>query len=368
LASKLGSRAKDDAYRVPTAAQVDRMWARIAARKNARFWPKISAISATSAIAATGTLVLVAAALVIGLRMRTEPVPRPAERANASVAAAVGRIEVAAATPRELTLPDGTRVTLEPATTLRVDEATVHRIVLTVLAGIAHFDVPKAPGRTFSVWAAGIEAAVVGTRFRVGIDETAKPVTMTLVVDEGKVQVRRPSHAARMIAAGESWTGPQSGPEEADGDEHASALPKTQVARRGHPIALAPTTADTGDSLFERGVRARLEGRAQDAATAFDEVRRKFRSSGQAGLAAFQLGRIRLDNLSDPLGAADALSDAIRLSPGGPFREDAQALLVQALHQGATVSRCRQARDEYLGRYPTGAHAAMVAHLCGDRR
>ena len=81
---------------------------------------------------------------------------------------------------------------------------------------------------------------------------------------------------------------------------------------------------------------ARSAGRLAEAARAFDALRHKYRGDARAGLAAFELGRIRLDSMGNAAGAAEAFADAIALSPGAPFREDAEARRVQALERSGS--------------------------------
>jgi hypothetical protein len=115
--------------------------------------------------------------------------------------------------------------------------------------------------------------------------------------------------------------------------------------------------------LLQLANEARIAGRVKDAATAFDTLRRRYRKDPRAGLAAFELGRLRLDSLGDPLGAVEALLDAISLAPEATFREDADARLIEAYDE-AHDPRCHVARQDYLARYPKGVHAAAVAVRC----
>src|SRR5262249_5733343 len=119
------------------------------------------------------------------------------------------------------------------------------------------------------------------------------------------------------------------------------------------------------EKLFRLAEVARASGHMRDAERAFDTLRKRHRSDGRAALAAFELGRLRLDTLGNPGGAAEALSDAIMLAPGASFREDAEARRVQALAASHATSACAAARDAYLARYPNGAHVAVVRSRCG---
>jgi hypothetical protein len=166
---------------------------------------------------------------------------------------------------------------------------------------------------------------------------------------------------SRVLAAGESWA---SGPASA-----ASVMaPRPSVEVPPVPTVVSSTTAlpreATAKQLFEAADTARAAGRTKDAAALLDRVRRHYRSDARAGLAAFQLGRLRLDSLGDPSGAVEALDDSIALAPTASFREDAEARRIEALER-AGDPRCREARENYLARYAAGVHVKEVSARCG---
>jgi TolA-binding protein len=116
--------------------------------------------------------------------------------------------------------------------------------------------------------------------------------------------------------------------------------------------------------LFEQAEAYRLEGHPREAAAALDRLRRSFPRDPRAGLASFELGRLRMDQLGDPAGALNAFSDAMRLDPSARFREDAQARVVQLYASLGQSERCLKAQAEYQSRYPNGSHAKSVAGSC----
>jgi hypothetical protein len=124
-------------------------------------------------------------------------------------------------------------------------------------------------------------------------------------------------------------------------------------------------TAAGPKELFELADSANLAGHPQDAALAYDALRRRYRSDSRAGIAAFQLGRLRQDKLGDPGGAEEALRDAMTLATDPSMREDAESRRVAALESLGDVAGCKKARDDYLSRQPTGLHAKVVAKRCG---
>jgi tetratricopeptide (TPR) repeat protein len=116
--------------------------------------------------------------------------------------------------------------------------------------------------------------------------------------------------------------------------------------------------------LLELADAARLSGRPAEAARAFDRLLRAHRGDPRAGLAALELGRLRMDNLGDPAGALEAFSDAVALAKSGAVREDAEARRVQALERLGDIARCVRARDAYLERFPGGIHASSIRRRC----
>lgn len=85
---------------------------------------------------------------------------------------------------RTITLADGSRVTLNTATEIRVDYRARARLVRLV-RGQALFDVAHAPDRPFSVVAGGRKVTALGTVFEVRFDNDRLKVTLM----RGKVRV-----------------------------------------------------------------------------------------------------------------------------------------------------------------------------------
>ena len=70
-----------------------------------------------------------------------------------------------------------------------------------------------------------------------------------------------------------------------------------------------------------------------------------------------------MDIFGDASGSIEAFRDAIKLSPSAPFREDAEARLVQLYHRQGD-RRCQSAKAQYLEHYPNGAASKVVSRLC----
>ena len=278
--------------------------------------------------------------------------------------------------PQSITLNDGSRVDLAPRSRVHVNALEPKHVELALEQGSAVFDVRHLAGRRFVVQVGRFDIVDIGTRFGV---ELTGPDAITVVVEEGTVRIERrdSSEPPRFLSGGERWS--------TSTMVHAAPLPVVSDAGAASPPSApsppdalgtatqpdisprAATPAPSGPSpreLLESAQRAQRAGHLRDAAASYDRLRRTFRADARAGLAAFELGRLRLDSLGDPRGAAGAFQDAIALSPNAPFREDAEARLVDALDAAGDVPHCASARSAYLADYPRGLHVGNVSARC----
>ena len=329
--------------------RIDRAWAAVSSRpvRTGPTW-KLVALPAMA----------VAAAAVVALVVGHARTP----------ASALAGLVIESTANRTVTLSEGTSATLHEGARLRFDRVLTDRVEATVERGQVVFDVKHDGARAFVVHAAGIDVLNRGTRFTVDVEGSAVSVS----VEEGSVGIDRAGSAPARLAGGEAWSnGPTATlmpspsvlpPSPAD-NLPTPASPQPSTSATDAPVKAVEPHSPTPPELLQTANEARLAGHPKEAAAAFDALRRRFRSDPRAGLAAFELGRLRLDSLGDPAGAAEALSDAIALAPSGPFREDADARLVQA-YDRMHDARCSTARQTYLARYPNGVHSADVTARC----
>jgi transmembrane sensor len=285
-----------------------------------------------------------------------------------------------------LTLPDGSRIQLGAGSRLVIDEYRGHGVQLSLKKGQASFDVTHQTARTFRVLAGDFEISVVGTRFAVALGSDTEAGRVTVKVTEGKVSIRD-KHSApheEILAAGQLWsaaenTVPNSTPSAdvpLENRDRASESPADAPSEASYPSKgpsltsseHAPVDVKSSEhrakELFASAEHARLNGNLRESADAFNRLRKTFRSDRRAGLAAFQLGRVRMDIFGDITGSIEALNDAISLSPSASFREDAEARLVQLYNQQGNQNACRKAKANYLDRYPRGTANDVVSRLC----
>jgi TolA-binding protein len=234
------------------------------------------------------------------------------------------------------------------------------------------------PERRFVVAVGGWEVVVKGTRFTVssGLEGAAEQVVVR--VERGLVEVRQPpARLVALLGAGQRWSSSERGSAPpAPAQELAPSPLAARPPAAAVPEAPAPSTpvrtprerpAPSARSLFARADAERLAGHAREAAAAFDELRRRYPTDARAGYAAFMLGRIRLDSLSDARGAEEAFAFAIAHPGGGFFLEDAEARRVEALAKAGRANECQAARQQFLARYPRAVRAPLVAQLCRPR-
>jgi transmembrane sensor len=338
-------------------------------------------------------------------------------------------VETSAANPQPLRLSDGSQIELARLSRLQVAVATPEQVRVVLARGALTADVVKSDTRVFSVTAGGYDVIVHGTKFQVALVGSPNPA-LTVLVERGRVEVRRTgaTSAGRFLNAGEGWAepavqgpapapaapatttevvapnaegtaapAPVEAPPAKSGPSSAGSPPKGDAPSSGAPPAAsgAPASDFTAlikarryreafDSLGEGGFPrevaaadarrlleladvARLSGHPRDAAQALDRLRLSFRTDPRAGLAALELGRLRMDAFGDKRGALSAFDDAVTLSKAGAVREDAEARRVQVLEALGDLARCRSLRDAYLTRFPNGVHASSMRARCAPK-
>lgn len=297
-------------------------------------------------------------------------------------------------------LKDGSALTLDPHTSLSVRGQSERRVELALESGRVECDVTHVPERAFSVVAAGHEVLVRGTRFWVELSRERSELRVE--VQSGRVEVRRTGaeQAVALLSAGQHWSvaldsqatgkeasvssgntgglpvaaprpaasppaGPMSAPAPSPNSPAAAASRERSAAQRTDK--LRSSVAEQGArALLERANAARRRGDLAAAAQAYEQLLREHAGDARAGLAAFELGRLRMDEFHDVHGAIEVLQLAARTAREDASREDALARLVRAHQILRERERCRSARAEYLQAYPTGTHVLAVLKACDD--
>ena len=269
----------------------------------------------------------------------------------------------------EARLEDGSTIAAAPHSLLHREDAPVgsDETRIRIEEGAATFDVTRNPSRTFVVLANGVEVRVIGTRFTV-----TRGASVSVSVERGAVDVRRGEQVQR-VRAGERWV------EEVEVAESPDpGLAGTEPVEPVEPVELDPSEVDpadvdsdettsvarpTADELFERAREARRTGSPSEAEALYERLLRRHPRDARVPLSAFELGRVRMDELGDARGAVRAFRRSLGAG-NSPFREDAMARIVRALAGLGDVAACRSARDAYVAAYPRGRHAGSLGNLC----
>jgi transmembrane sensor len=394
-----------------TESRVTRQWSSIERRLPRR--PSVA--RGPIWIAGVAALPLLAAGLY-WFSARSTPVPT------------TGTVIESASTPVTVTLRDGSTLALDAQTRLRLLRDEPQDVDVELATGKANFDVTHVGGRAFRVHAGIVQVKVLGTRFEVAKTPRKEGTHIQVAVARGVVEVQRldGTGGVRRLNAGETWSAlipshsvslapaalapasaspdrasaeaaptgaarptatlPEAPAEQARPDlfspERAPPQPLARddardsardrrLAReekrssRARAAALARERTVTSATLFKRGNLARRTGQTHEAADAYADLLKRFPDDGRAGLVAFELGRIRMDALSQPKAAVEAFGIALRSAPRASFREDALARIVVADDQLGEYEACNSARDRYLKDFPNGVHALALASRCG---
>jgi len=309
---------------------------------------------------AAGGLVVAAVAAVLVLHLVSKS-------PSASEAAPASQLQSA-----RTVLSDGSSVDIDRGGQIHVISDHPEETRIEVLAGRAEFEVQKRPGRPFITSVRGVEVRVVGTHFSAELDESRAPGLVRVIVARGVVEVSpRPGEPATRLTAGDKLE-ISLGPAAALGNA-TNAVGAPASAPSADAPAPAPSTAPPSPSLpdasklFEMARDARRSGDVQAAVKAYATLLKQFPSDERVGVAALELGRLRMDSQHAYGPAADAFRRAFAAAPNEGIREDALARLVDALDAVHDNAKCLVEQQRYLGRYPKGVHATSVRTRCGSR-
>ena len=268
-----------------------------------------------------------------------------------------------------VSLDDGTLVHAEAGASLERVSEEDDEVRIRIDEGRARFDVARNEARAFIVMANDVEVRVVGTEFTVASDPPRVQVT------RGAVDVRLGEEVWR-LTAGDTWDRPEEPAEVLDvapvrdESEQAEVEPEApeletpvRVRRRRAVPAEEEPAGPTSQELFMQARAARRNGNASGAAALYTQFLRSHPEDANAGLVAFELGRLRMDVLQQPGQAVGAFRQALRLGAGA-FHQDARARLVEVLDNMGRTEECQRERERYLSAYPSGRHLEQVRSAC----
>jgi transmembrane sensor len=240
--------------------------------------------------------------------------------------------------------------------------------------GAARFTVVHDGARPFRVKVGTAVVEDVGTIFTVRrLSETLAEV----IVSEGRVHVSA-TNASFDVGAGErrafatdAETTDAAAEPEARVVRAPAVAPWRPLAESGRfgeayvaMKATGPSSVrdETGELLLAADV-ARLSGHPADAVPYLERILRTRGADPRAGLAAFTLGRVLLEELGRPAEAASAFGRARKA--GGPLAEDALAREVEASSRAGDTGSARSLALEYQKKYPNGRRLRRVVKFGG---
>lgn len=263
------------------------------------------------------------------------------------------------------------------ASTIRTEEVSHERVRLEVRSGTVRFDVDPQGTRVVEVWSGDVEVAVIGTAFTVARDDELVRVS----VEHGRVRMRCGDDASVLdggarrecAVVAEQAPAPEPLPEVEEETRPTVRRPSWRAlaaegefedAYRVMSEEGAPLRDDPAELLQAADV-ARLSGHPRQAIAPLERVLRNHPRDPRAPLAAFTLGRVELEELGDPRGAAAAFARSRSLAPNGPLAEDALAREVQALSRAGDTAGAHRGAEEYVRRYPNGSRMRSVRRYGG---
>jgi hypothetical protein len=269
---------------------------------------------------------------------------------------------------------DGSKLEVAPGGHVQVVVDRPDETRIEVVAGRAEFEVAKRPSRPFVTSIRGVEVRVIGTRFSTELDLAKPPGVVRVQVHRGVVEVSRPGGSPSRLSAGERLEVPL-GP--ASPSPAASSLSTAEVGSPTSAPSAAPssTTAPVVPSppsldaskLFEGAKAARASGDVEGAIRLYSALLKQFPNDERVGVAALELGRLRMDVQHAYGPAAEAFRRAIARAPNEGVREDALARLVEVLDAMHDRESCLAERFRYLQRYPKGVHRSRIERECEER-
>jgi transmembrane sensor len=276
-------------------------------------------------------------------------------------------------------LSDGSRVTVAQGARLDVLETSARTASFALRHGRVRFDVrPRGP-RSWRIECGAFSVEVVGTKFL--LERTRDEVSVSVLhgavlvrgggipdgvqrLDAGR-SLRARAHSLEPAAAVASAPiAPVVSPLESRSAVEAEP-PLLASARAVRPRRGAASAASREvDALFRAADRARLDGRAVEAAAKLARILERHADDPRAPLAGFALARLQLAALGQPALAAENLKLALSLGLPRALLEDAHGKLAEAYERAGNRTAACVAFGEYRRRFPTGERASRPPEHC----
>jgi tetratricopeptide (TPR) repeat protein len=223
--------------------------------------------------------------------------------------------------------------------------------------GEVAFKVPhQTAGHSYVVLAGPYRVVVLGTRFKLRLDESRR---VYVDVQEGTVEVWGADRLAR-LAPGESWASPALPAEQAES-------PPAPPPARAHARTVALATPGGGATPAEGEAAAQAALAAGETTRALGLYRALAQRGGPAAEnAAYQVGKILRDRLGQPANAVAAWRRYRAEHPNGLLRVETDVSIIETLvHAGEATGALAEAND-FIRNHPDSERRAEIARVAGD--
>ncbi len=301
--------------------------------------------------------------------------------------------EAGAQGPERVAFADGSQIELAAGARLEGLAATASELVLLLRRGEARFSVTPGGPRRWLIEARGARVEVVGTVFSI----TSRPGVFAVQVESGVVLVRSALLAdgvqrlsagqALRLDVGQEPAAAEVEPEEGEVPEQPAGTSPEPAAQAGtsaledrarsterrprarpapapaRPLPARARAAESARSLWTRVDAARRASDAAGAARLLKQLIDEYPGDSQAGLAAYTLGVLQLEQLAAPRAAARRFRQALELGIAAGLRESCYLRQVEALRHAGDEQAAREVARSYLRSFPLGEHRDAMQGL-----
>lgn len=250
--------------------------------------------------------------------------------------------------PTHFRLADGSTVVPRPGARVHVCEDAGTDGCFVVERGSVEFFVEPRADAPFEVHAGRVTVRVVGTQFVVTHEDEGDRERIEVAVQSGQVDVSAGPGERHRLGPGDEWR-----LTERHGQPAEATAPRPAVATGPSPA----------DRLWTEARNERRAGDERAAAEVYVRFLAEHPRDPRTGLAALELGRLRMDALDDPEGAVASFERALASRTAS---EDALARLVRVLDELGRTAECAARKREYAETFPSGVHGPSLETLCTD--
>ncbi len=293
----------------------------------------------------------------------------------------VVQVPASAVVPQVLNLPDGSQLVVMPGALVEALDTPSGSRFSVVRGQVAFSVTPRTTDNPFFVQAGDTKIRVIGTRFAV----TNQGGAIKVEVEHGRVRVTT-RQATHLVGAGQQWATPQpkthkpgtiepaikTAPEPEPAkppaatniramQTHGKARKRlsTKTPTKAPATPTQPAVPGVAD-LLQIADRQRANQNPAGAQGTLQAVLNEHPKDPRAGMAAFLLARIELENLSQPRRATEHLALALELGVPASLEQIVRGRLVEAWVAVGDRQATRVAARRYLDLHPSGPRASEI--------